>query len=124
MSSPKKVETYILKNNPSLRADVIKLAHHGSKTSSEDTFLKSIEAKTALENIFLFLFPQLFFLFLLRRGYSLSHISNNSLLSPTSLSETVNTLKKLDIEYFNTQTSGTISYKIGKKDVTIKRCPP
>ncbi len=97
---PKKVETYILKNNPSLRADVIKLAHHGSKTSSEDTFLKSIEAKTAI----------------------ISSGRKNIYAHPDD--ETVNTLKKLDIEYFNTQTSGTISYKIGKKDVTIKRCPP
>ncbi|MCQ2552972.1 MAG: ComEC/Rec2 family competence protein [Clostridia bacterium] len=41
-------ETSILQANPGLKADVIKLGHHGSKTSSSPSFIDSVSPKMAI----------------------------------------------------------------------------
>lgn len=46
--APKIVEKKIIKDNPSLHADVIKVGHHGSNTSSDYSFLKSLSPSLAI----------------------------------------------------------------------------
>ena len=41
------VESYLLENNADLSADVLKMGHHGSNTSSCDVFLNAVSAKIA-----------------------------------------------------------------------------
>ena len=43
-------ERQILARYPDLRADVLLLGHHGSKTSSDLTFLQALQVKTALNS--------------------------------------------------------------------------
>ncbi len=43
-----KVERKLLKENPELKADLIKVPHHGSETSSFDGWIKSIKPKAAV----------------------------------------------------------------------------
>lgn len=45
------VEKDLIKQYPNLKIDVLKLAHHGSKTSSSQDFLHQIEAKIALLSV-------------------------------------------------------------------------
>ncbi|MGP4042381.1 DNA internalization-related competence protein ComEC/Rec2 [Gracilibacillus sp. D59] len=44
-------EAEIIKKNPTLKADVLKVAHHGSNTSTSISFLKAIEANLALISV-------------------------------------------------------------------------
>lgn len=41
-------ELQLIKNNPDLKSDVLKLGHHGSKTSSSLMFLERVQARIAL----------------------------------------------------------------------------
>ena len=43
-----KAEQQILNENENLKSTIIKVAHHGSKTSSTEEFIKSVESKIAL----------------------------------------------------------------------------
>lgn len=83
-----------------LKIDLIKLGHHGSKTSSSYEFLKNINVHDSI----------------------ISSGRNNRYNHPNI--ETIDTLKKLHIDYKNTQDKGTIHYKISKSNVTISTFPP
>lgn len=80
--------------------NLIKLGHHGSNTSSAQEFLKIINPEVAI----------------------ISSGRNNRFNHPHQ--NVINDLKSLGIKYYNTQTSGTIYYKISPKRVTIFTFPP
>ncbi len=44
----KKTERWLIDSGANIKADVLKIAHHGSNTSSTSAFLKTVEAKTAV----------------------------------------------------------------------------
>ncbi len=46
--APKEVERRIIKETPELKADVIKIGHHGSNTSSDFTFLQTLNPSLAI----------------------------------------------------------------------------
>ena len=96
----KKVEKYILERENKQEVDVLKLGHHGSKTSSDEKFLKSLKVKMGI----------------------ISAGRENRYNHPSP--ETLDTLGKLHIPYMSTQYDGTISYKINSKSVTYDRCFP
>lgn len=83
--APKNVEHEILRNHPDLKADIIKLGHHGSNTSSSFEFLKQIEPKLAI----------------------ISCGENNSYGHPHK--ETLTTLNSLGIPYRRTDEESTIT---------------
>lgn len=80
-----------------IKADVVKLAHHGSKTSSSELFLSKLKPKEAI----------------------ISSGLNNRFKHPSK--ETIHTLNKLNINYTETSKCGTIQYKLSNNNVT-KRC--
>lgn len=92
--APKEVENEII-NKYKIQVDVIKIGHHGSKTSSDYNFLKTIKPKYAI----------------------ISSGRNNIYNHPHK--ETLDTLNSLNIKYFNTQDFGTILIKISKKNRTF-----
>ena len=94
----KRVEESIFKQEENI--DFIKLAHHGSKTSSSYNVLKLLDPKIAI----------------------ISSGRNNRYSHPSN--ETINTLEDLQINYLNTQTSGTIAIKIRRKTYTITEYKP
>lgn len=47
----KNVEKYLIKNNDVLRADILKVAHHGSKYSSGINFLEIVQPKLAVVEV-------------------------------------------------------------------------
>ncbi len=83
-----------------LDIDLIKLGHHGSKTSSDELFLQTIKPEKAI----------------------ISSGRNNRYHHPNQ--ETLDTLNRLNIDYLNTQDCGTIKVKINKKGVTYKTFSP
>lgn len=93
-----KVETDLLKKY-NLSTNLIKVGHHGSKTSSDYNFIKSINPSIAI----------------------ISSGRNNRYNHPNQ--ETLDTLNKLKINYYNTQKSGTIKLKLGKS-ITFTEFPP
>lgn len=95
----KKVEQYIMTNNK-LKTDVIKLGHHGSKTSSDEEFLKSLGKPETI----------------------ISAGRNNRYHHPNK--ETIETLDELKLKYYNTQNDGTIIYKLKNGRVTVSTYPP
>ncbi len=78
-------EKDIINNNPNLSCDILKLGHHGSKTSSSDKFLDTVKPKLALIS---------------SGSYSLYH-------HPSS--EVIQKLLKRHIYYFDTKESGDIT---------------
>lgn len=80
--------------------DVVKIAHHGSKTSSDPTFLRTLHPKNAI----------------------ISVGEKNRYGHPSK--ETIETLENLQIPYYQTSTSGTIKLKIFQKTYTISACLP
>lgn len=80
----KTVERNILKEIGPIEIDVVKLAHHGSNTSSDSNFLNDIKASIAI-------------------------ISTNGRYNHPS-TETISTLNKLNIDYYKTNDMGTISF--------------
>lgn len=46
--APTVIEEEIVKDHPELKVDVLKVGHHGSKTSSSEAFIASLEAKEAV----------------------------------------------------------------------------
>ncbi len=81
------IEKKIIQDNPFLRADILKIGHHGSKTSSSYDFLKQISPKVCI----------------------ISVGQNNKYGHPDE--EVINRLKKLNLKYRRTDLEGTISYK-------------
>ena len=98
--APKDKELEILEKYDLKDIDIIKLGHHGSKTSSSETFLNVVNPSIAI----------------------ISSGRNNKFNHPNK--ETIDTLEKLNIEYYNTQTSGTLSFKISDSGVTFKEQKP
>lgn len=80
--------------------DIVKLSHHGSKTSSSEKYLKEVNPGIAV----------------------ISSGRNNRFNHPSV--ETIDNLEKLNIDYLNTQTSGTIEFIIKKDSVTYKEYKP
>lgn len=83
----KETELEILKRNPDLDVDILKVGHHGSDTSSSEKFLRAITPEVAI----------------------LSVGENNSYGHPSQ--ETLETLSKLGIPYRRTDQEGTITYQ-------------
>lgn len=95
----KKVEKDLL-STYKLDVDLIKLGHHGSNTSSYETFLNAISPEKAI----------------------ISSGRNNRYHHPHQ--ETLDVLNKLNIEYLNTQDKGTIKVVISRKSVTFSYFSP
>lgn len=88
-----KGELEVLKKYPNLKFDIIKLGHHGSKTSSNLEALKDFEVKYAI----------------------ISAGRNNRYGHPHP--ETLSTLRDLDTINYNTQTNGMIKFEFTKSDI-------
>lgn len=93
-----KVEQDLLKKYK-LSTDLIKVGHHGSKTSSYYDFIESIKPSIAI----------------------ISSGRNNRYNHPHQ--ETLDTLNQLNIDYYNTQSSGTIKLTLGKKNIFMEFPP-
>lgn len=89
--APKSIERDIIKKYNNLKIDVLKVGHHGSNTSSDEEFLKKINPKLAI----------------------ISAGRNNRYNHPSF--ETIETLEKLRIKYYNTQNSGTIIFQFNER---------
>lgn len=81
--APIKIEEKIIMDNHNLECDVIKIGHHGSKTSSSKNFLTAISPKLAIISV-----------------------GNNSYGLPDS--EVLNLLESLNILYFRTDMNANI----------------
>lgn len=46
--APKEIEKKILADHPTLKADILKVGHHGSETSTDPTFVKAIDPSIAI----------------------------------------------------------------------------
>lgn len=84
----KKIETEILKNNFALNANLIKIAHHGSSTSSGADFIKAVNPKFAI----------------------IQATEDNPYKHPHY--QTLKTLIDLNIQYWQTGLVGDIQYQI------------
>ncbi len=89
----KKVEKALLKEN--IKATFLKLGHHGSKTSSDELFLKKVNPSFAI----------------------ISSGRNNRYNHPST--ETIEVLNKLKIKNLNTQDKGTLHIKIDRNQYHI-----
>lgn len=83
----KEGEEQLVKQFPSLKVDVLKVGHHGSKTSSTPLFIQSIEPKESI----------------------ISCGRNNRFNHPHK--ETIETLKQFKIKQFQTNKNGMIYYE-------------
>ena len=84
--TPKKIEKQIIKDHPDLDCDILKVGHHGSNTSSDDLFIKTISPKEAIISCGL----------------------NNKYHHPHQ--ETINVLNKYHVKIRRTDLEGTIKY--------------
>ncbi|MDV3428899.1 MAG: MBL fold metallo-hydrolase [Bacillota bacterium] len=88
----KEIEDNLLESKFNLRSDVIKIAHHGSSTSTSDDFLDAVSPKIALISCGL----------------------NNSFNHPSKI--IINRLKSRNVIFFRTDIDGTIElYSDGNK---------
>jgi len=83
-----------------LNVDILKVGHHGSKTSSSKTYLEKLKPKIAL----------------------ISSGRHNMYNHPSTI--TLNTLDTLGIKYYNTQDSGTIKFIINRNGYSIENFSP
>ena len=87
----KKVEEWLMIENPEFcRSEVIKIGHHGSKSSSDSVFIDAVRPKMALN----------------------SDGRHNAFHHPHE--EVLNTLAKENIEIYRTDVIGTIQLSISK----------
>lgn len=86
--APKEIENRIMKDNENIEADVIKISHHGSDTSSGKEFLKKVKPNLAIISCGL------------KNSYGHPHKA------------TLNTLDSLSIPYRRTDLEGTITYSL------------
>ena len=96
---PKSVERRIIEQYD-FSLDILKIGHHGSKTSSDKSFLAKYNPQYAI----------------------ISSGRNNRYNHPAP--ETIETLQELNISYFNTQDKGTIVYTIKDKIKKVNFFPP
>ncbi len=94
--APTEVEQRILKNNSNIHADILKLGHHGSRTSSGENFLRAVSPQTAI----------------------ISAGCNNTYGHPHK--EVIALLTKLSIPSLSTCSHGTIEYDTDGVVVTMK----
>jgi competence protein ComEC len=85
-------EDDILKHHTNIKANILKLAHHGSKTSSKKEFIKKVDPEIAI----------------------VSAGKNNFYKHPSK--ETLKTLEEQHIPLFNTAKSGAIVIKINNNN--------
>ena len=88
--APKEVEMEVLSKHPNLTADILKVGHHGSKTSTDERFIKAIKPKEAI----------------------ISCGENNIYHHPNE--EVIKILETNNVKIRRTDIEGTISYKIFK----------
>ncbi len=94
-----KAEELLQKENIDLKADILKVAHHGSKTSSTNSFLKTVNPKICLIGV----------------G------KNNNFGHPSE--EVLERLKENRCRIFRTDLGGEITIKVNKKGkITIRNC--
>lgn len=91
----KKILDMYKDNQNVLQADVLKVAHHGSKSSSIPEFLKAVKPKIALIGV----------------G------KNNLFGHPSDI--TINNLKKEKIKIFRTDENGEITLRLNKENIKI-----
>lgn len=91
--SPKEVELDLISNYPCLTADILKVGHHGSNTSTHEKFIQHINPKEAI----------------------ISCGENNIYHHPND--EVLKILEKNNVNIRRTDIEGTISYQIFKKIV-------
>ncbi|WP_317367425.1 DNA internalization-related competence protein ComEC/Rec2 [uncultured Tyzzerella sp.] len=91
----KQAENFLLENNTSLNADILKVAHHGSKTSTTSDFLAKTNPKDAL----------------------ISCKENNIYNHPSQ--ETINNLKNANVNIYRTDKNKTITIKFYKNNYKI-----
>ncbi|MDE5977264.1 MAG: DNA internalization-related competence protein ComEC/Rec2 [Turicibacter sp.] len=89
------VEEKVLADYPDLKADIYKAAHHGSKTSNSEAFLKQISPMISV----------------------ISSGKNNLYHHPSQ--EFIETLDLLKIPSLNTQNDGTIQFEIKKSEILL-----
>lgn len=95
--SPIEKELYLVKKDgENLKADILKIGHHGSRTSSAKKFLEAVDPELAI----------------------ISAGANNSYGHPHP--EVISLLNKLGIEYIETSKEGTILCKLTKVDFECK----
>lgn len=85
------------KNSTILNSTVLKVAHHGSKTSSTQKFLDLVKPKYALIGV----------------G------KNNNFGHPSDI--TIQALKNMNCKIYRTDENGEISIKVNRKSVSIKK---
>ena len=91
----KAAERDILASGADISADVLKVGHHGSKTSTTEAFLKEVSPKYAV----------------------ISAGSNNRYGHPSD--ETVALLQKYGVDIKRTDRNGTVVYESNGKDITV-----
>ena len=84
--APKEIEKQIIKDNPSLKCDILKVGHHGSKTSTDESFIQQVQPKEAI----------------------ISCGKNNKYGHPNK--EVLDVLNHYDVKIRRTDIEGTISY--------------
>ena len=96
--SPKAVESYLVSlDGQSLRSDVLKVGHHGSKTSTGEIFLGYVSPEYAV----------------------ISSGKNNKYGHPHK--ETTDALEKFNVSYWKTATAGTVVFRSdGEKVFRVK----
>jgi competence protein ComEC len=93
--APIPIENRITNEYKHLKTDILKVGHHGSKTSTSEYFLKAIEPKYSVIQVGL----------------------NNRYNHPNP--EVINRLKKYNSEIYQTSINGSIKFIIGANDVSI-----
>lgn len=88
-----KSEEYIINNYELEEVDILKLGHHGSKTSSKESFLQKVKPKVAL----------------------ISAGKNNKFNHPNN--ETIKRLKKYKIKYYLTKDVGTVEFNFTNNEI-------
>lgn len=92
-------ENEILKNKFDLQAQIIKIGHHGSNTSTSEKFLKEVNPKYAVISA--------------KKGNTYNH-PNKSVM---------NLLKKYEVQVYRTDESGTIIMKTNGKEIEFNNSP-
>lgn len=93
-----KIEKELIKEKINLKSDILKVSHHGSKTGTNEEFLKSVKPKIALIGV----------------G------ENNKFGHPTE--DVIKRLTENKVKIYRTDTDGEISIKIKKnKNIKIKK---
>jgi competence protein ComEC len=91
-----KSETDMINSKQSLKADVLKVGHHGSKSSTSGAFLKAVAPK-----------------------YAVISVGKNSYGHPTK--EIIDRLKNAKVTTYRTDLNGTVTFISDGKSIAIKK---